>query len=213
MSPPPRRPTTRRSTRSPGGRRRPSTSRCSGWRRAPPCSTSAAARAATPSPSPRGFRVVGVDLAAGMLVRAQVKACAAGVHIAWVQADLLRFATRTHFTACFNNGMATDGKGAVPERSGAPGPAFYDDDAVFATYTAHRHRPGNPNDTLEGPAFLAMLGPIEGLRVVDLGCGDAGFGRALLDAGCAAYTGVDGSRRMCAAASRTLAGTAGRVVR
>jgi SAM-dependent methyltransferase len=110
------------------------------------------------------------------------------------------------------HGVATGGKGAAPERGGAPGPAFYDDEAIFATYTAHRHRPGNPNDTLEGPAFLAMLGPVEGLRVVDLGCGDAGFGRALLGAGCAAYTGVDGSRRMCAAARRTLEGTAGRVV-
>jgi SAM-dependent methyltransferase len=94
----------------------------------------------------------------------------------------------------------------------ATGPDFYDDDELFATYTTHRHRPGNPNDTLEGPALLAMLGPVGGLRVVDLGCGDAGFGRALLDAGCAAYTGVDGSRNMCAAARRTLDGTAGRVV-
>jgi SAM-dependent methyltransferase len=108
--------------------------------------------------------------------------------------------------------MATDGSSALPERSAAPGPAFYDDDAIFATYTAHRHRPGNPNDTLEGPAFIAMLGPVDGLRVFDLGCGDAGFGRALLNAGCADYTGVDGSRKMCAAARRTLAGTAGRVV-
>ena len=108
--------------------------------------------------------------------------------------------------------MTAGEPGAVPERGGIPGPAFYDDDAVFATYTAHRHRAGNPNDALEGPAFLAMLGSVAGLRVVDLGCGDGGFGRALLDAGCAAYTGVDGSRRMCAAARRALDGTAGRVV-
>jgi SAM-dependent methyltransferase len=113
---------------------------------------------------------------------------------------------------CFNCGVVTDEDRGSAAPGAAAGPAFYDDDGVFATYTAHRHRPGNPNDTLEGPAFSAMLGPVESLRVVDLGCGDAGFGCALLDAGCAAYTGVDGSRNMCAAARRTLAGTSGRVV-
>jgi SAM-dependent methyltransferase len=45
----------------------------------------------------RGFRVVGVDLSAGMLARAQAKARAAGVGIDWIQADLVRFATLTRF--------------------------------------------------------------------------------------------------------------------
>src|SRR5204862_7350072 len=45
----------------------------------------------------RGLRVVGVDLAAGMLARARARADAAGVRVAWIQADLVRFATRVQF--------------------------------------------------------------------------------------------------------------------
>jgi SAM-dependent methyltransferase len=45
----------------------------------------------------RGFRVVGVDLAAGMLARARARADSAGVRVAWVQADLVRLATRVQF--------------------------------------------------------------------------------------------------------------------
>jgi SAM-dependent methyltransferase len=45
----------------------------------------------------RGMRVVGVDLAAGMLAEAQAKARAARVRADWIQADLVRFATMTRF--------------------------------------------------------------------------------------------------------------------
>jgi SAM-dependent methyltransferase len=45
----------------------------------------------------RGFRVVGVDLSAGMLARAQAKARAVGVGVDWIQADLVRFATLVRF--------------------------------------------------------------------------------------------------------------------
>jgi hypothetical protein len=40
------------------------------------------------------------------------------------------------------------------------GPAFYDDDAVFATYTAHRQQPNNPPDTLEKPIVLELVGSV-----------------------------------------------------
>ena len=92
------------------------------------------------------------------------------------------------------------------------GPGFYDDERVFATYLAHRRRPDNPNDTLERPALLELLGSVAGLRVLDLGCGDARFGRELLAEGCQSYTGLEGSHNMAAAARETLAGTAGRLV-
>ncbi|MCX6046704.1 MAG: hypothetical protein NT075_16495 [Chloroflexi bacterium] len=36
-----------------------------------------------------------------------------------------------------------------------PGPAFYDDEAVFATYQQRRQQPDNPNDLLEKPIILA----------------------------------------------------------
>jgi len=89
------------------------------------------------------------------------------------------------------------------------GGAFYDDPAVFATYRAHRRSPTNPNDLVEEPTFLELLGPVRGLRVLDLGCGDAAFGRRLLDQGCRSYVGVDASRNMVEAARRTLHGTPG----
>jgi SAM-dependent methyltransferase len=92
------------------------------------------------------------------------------------------------------------------------GPQFYDDDDLFATYMHKRQQPGNANDTLERPVFLELVGVVAGLRILDLGCGDASFGREALLQGCRAYTGVEGSRNMVAAARQTLAGTEGDVV-
>ena len=93
----------------------------------------------------------------------------------------------------------------------ASGPAFYDDDAVFATYMAARQRRDNPNDTLEQPVTLELIGDLMGRRVLDLGCGDAAFGRLVLAHGGSAYMGVEGSRKMAAAAREMLAGANGEV--
>ena len=92
------------------------------------------------------------------------------------------------------------------------GPAFYDDNAVFNTYMAGRSRSGNPNDTLEKPVIFELVGELTDRRILDLGCGDAGFGREALAAGCQAYVGVEGSRNMVQAARKNLAGTDGQVV-
>src|SRR3954447_24355530 len=91
------------------------------------------------------------------------------------------------------------------------GPVFYDDDAVFATYMAARQRPDNPNDTLEQPVTLELLGDLAGRRVLDLGCGDAAFGRVVLARGGSIYLGVEGSRNMAALAREMLTGTSGQV--
>lgn len=92
--------------------------------------------------------------------------------------------------------------------------SFYDDPEVFERYSEHR-RGGvsSPNDVMEHPAVLRALGSVAGLRVLDLGCGDAAFGRELLDLGAGGYLGIDGSVAMAAQAEHTLAGTVGRVVR
>ncbi len=95
---------------------------------------------------------------------------------------------------------------------GSPGPQFYDDDAVFATYMQHRQSPDNPNGTLEKPVMRELLGTVDGKRILDLGCGDAAIGRELLDQGAAAYTGVEGSAKMVTVATQTLAGTPGQVM-
>ena len=89
------------------------------------------------------------------------------------------------------------------------GPAFYDDDTVFATYMAARQRRDGPNNTLEQPVILELAGDLAGLRVLDLCCGDAGFGRMVLTRGGSAYLGIEGSRNMVAVARETLAGRPG----
>lgn len=95
---------------------------------------------------------------------------------------------------------------------GLDGPSFYDDDQVFATYTRHRLGDETPNDTLEKPNLLDLMGSAVGLRVLDLGCGNAEIGKELLAAGSASYLGLEPSRNMVGAARETLAGTAGEVV-
>jgi len=92
------------------------------------------------------------------------------------------------------------------------GPTFYDDDTIFKTYMARRQRAGNPNDTLEKPVVLELIGEFTNQRILDLGCGDATFGQEALIKGCRSYLGVEGSSNMAKAAQEVLAGTNGKVV-
>ena len=92
------------------------------------------------------------------------------------------------------------------------GSAFYDQDVVFANYTAHRLQVDNPPDTLEKPVLLDLVGSVAGLRILDLGCGTALFGREALEQGCQLYVGVDGSRNMVTMAEKILAGSPGQVI-
>jgi SAM-dependent methyltransferase len=93
------------------------------------------------------------------------------------------------------------------------GGAFYDDPGLFERYQEHRAWALSPNEVMEGPALFEELGSVEGLRVLDLGCGDARIGRELLEGGASRYLGIDGSQRMVEAARCVLAGTDGEVVR
>jgi hypothetical protein len=86
---------------------------------------------------------------------------------------------------------------------GLAGPDFYDDHEIFKTYLAHRDRRDSPNDILEKPVLLELLGNLNGKRILDLGCGDASIGREALQRGCVAYVGVEGSHNMAALASKT----------
>jgi ubiquinone/menaquinone biosynthesis C-methylase UbiE len=92
------------------------------------------------------------------------------------------------------------------------GGSFYDDRALFVRYQQHRAWSLNPNVVMESPALFEELGPVSGLHVLDLGCGDAEIGRELLNAGAARYRGIDGSTRMVEAAQRMLEGTTGEAV-
>jgi SAM-dependent methyltransferase len=89
----------------------------------------------------------------------------------------------------------------VPIVNGAD---FYDEEQVFAYYMQRRQRPDSPNDTIETPIFMEMLGDYAGKAVLDLGCGDGRFGGELLAGGCHAYTGIEASVRMVALAQERL---------
>lgn len=95
------------------------------------------------------------------------------------------------------------------------GDSFYDDDDVQKRYTAHRDGEQylSPNYVMEEPAVLSEVGDPAGLRILDLGCGDARFGRTMLMAGARSYHGVDSSARMVETAKKNLAGTGGSVMR
>jgi predicted TPR repeat methyltransferase len=92
------------------------------------------------------------------------------------------------------------------------GHAFYENDLNFTTYIAHRNQADNPPDTLEKPVFLDLVGAVVGKRILDLGCGDARFGREALEQGAESYIGVEGADTMVAAAQKTLSGSIGQVV-
>lgn len=67
--------------------------------------------------------------------------------------------------------------------------------ATDSAYNAHTDR----------PAMLELAGGVEGLRVLDLGCGAGHYAADLLARGAAFVTGVDGSASLLGAARRRLA--------
>lgn len=74
---------------------------------------------------------------------------------------------------------------------------LYDNDAFFFGYARLRENPLSANDVIEIPAMRGLLPPqVEGLRVLDLGCGTGGFCRFLAERGAASVVGVDVSARM-----------------
>ena len=92
------------------------------------------------------------------------------------------------------------------------GGSFYDDRIVCENYLEHRYAGAeSPNFVMEEPALLSEIGDPTGLRIIDLGCGDARFGREMLDRGATGYLGIDGSRKMIGRARSVLLGTSGEV--
>ncbi|MFE9275751.1 class I SAM-dependent methyltransferase [Paenibacillus glucanolyticus] len=85
------------------------------------------------------------------------------------------------------------------------GSEFYDNESNFEKYMLRRQWQENANDTLEKPVISQLLGDISDQHILDLGCGDAGYGTELLDKGCSTYVGIEGSRNMVEAASSSLA--------
>ncbi|HEY9620257.1 MAG TPA: class I SAM-dependent methyltransferase [Crinalium sp.] len=88
---------------------------------------------------------------------------------------------------------------------------FYDNPDIRARYFAHRIQPDNPNDTLERPIFLDLVGNFKQLDIIDLGCGDASFGKEALLQGARSYIGIEASRAMVDIALAQLTNTPGNV--
>ncbi|WP_377891018.1 class I SAM-dependent DNA methyltransferase [Alkalihalobacillus sp. R86527] len=80
----------------------------------------------------------------------------------------------------------------------------YDNQTFYDNYMKRRHREENPNDLIETPSLLELLGSVKGKHVLDLGCGDASLGQLLMRLGCGEYQGVDGSANMIERASQNL---------
>ncbi|WP_270180754.1 class I SAM-dependent DNA methyltransferase [Alkalihalobacillus sp. CinArs1] len=88
--------------------------------------------------------------------------------------------------------------------------SVYDNQTFYDNYMKRRHRKESPNDLIETPALLKLLGSVKGKRILDLGCGDASLGNLLSE--CDDYTGIDGSANMIERASQNLHGTNGQAI-
>src|SRR5919198_1989929 len=77
---------------------------------------------------------------------------------------------------------------------------IYDDPNFFAGYSQLRRSREGLAGTPEWPALKRMLPPLEGLRVLDLGCGFGAFARWAREMGADSVLGVDRSEKMLARA-------------
>jgi SAM-dependent methyltransferase len=77
---------------------------------------------------------------------------------------------------------------------------IYDDETFFAGYSALPRSVHGLTAAPEFPSLRALLAPMEGLRVLDLGCGFGWFCRWAREAGADSVLGIDVSDRMLARA-------------
>ncbi|MEH7236850.1 class I SAM-dependent methyltransferase [Bacillus sp. JJ1562] len=87
----------------------------------------------------------------------------------------------------------------------------YDQEDFFTNYMKRRSRTDSPNNAIEGPAIYEIIGDVQNKRILDLGCGDASFGKDLLRQGAVFYTGVEGSKQMVRAAKLNLDSLSGTI--
>jgi ubiquinone/menaquinone biosynthesis C-methylase UbiE len=76
------------------------------------------------------------------------------------------------------------------------GSSVYEEKEFFDRFMSRRQREESPNNAMEKPVLFELIGDVRDKSILDLGCGDGFFGKELLDAGAADYTGIDGSQNM-----------------
>lgn len=84
------------------------------------------------------------------------------------------------------------------------GASVYDDNEFIKDYLKRRNRKESPNNIIEKPVLMELIGDVKEEKVLDLGCGDAIFGLELIKQGCDFYEGVEGSLNMVEKAISTL---------
>ncbi|WP_043932601.1 class I SAM-dependent methyltransferase [Bacillus sp. EB01] len=84
------------------------------------------------------------------------------------------------------------------------GASVYDQKDFFSNYMKRRGRKDSPNNAIENPIIFELIGDIKDKSILDLGCGDASFGKELLNQGAGFYTGIEGSKQMIAYANHNL---------
>ncbi|WP_186576304.1 class I SAM-dependent methyltransferase [Aquibacillus kalidii] len=80
--------------------------------------------------------------------------------------------------------------------TGYRGPDAYNDKDFLKSFIHRRNRPKSPNNIIEKPIFIELLGDVKGKEILDLGCGDANFAVELVDQGYKSYLGIEGSSAM-----------------
>ncbi|MEH7251018.1 class I SAM-dependent methyltransferase [Neobacillus niacini] len=91
------------------------------------------------------------------------------------------------------------------------GASVYDQEDFFSNYMKRRGRKDSPNNAIENPIIYELIGDFQNKSILDLGCGDASFGKELLNQGAACYTGIEGSRQMVTSANLKLANENGAI--
>ena len=89
---------------------------------------------------------------------------------------------------------------------------FWEREEVVNRTATDQENVSRPNNSLEKPILLELLGEVAGKHVLDLGCGYGNFGLELLEAGCASYVGLESSTRMVQVGEKTFQGRSGRIV-
>src|SRR3954449_7918438 len=91
------------------------------------------------------------------------------------------------------------------------GASVYDQEDFLKNYMKRRGRKDSPNNAIENPIIYELIGDVQNKSILDLGCGDASFGKELLNQGAAFYTGIEGARQMVTTAKLKLANENGTI--
>ncbi|WP_075617221.1 class I SAM-dependent methyltransferase [Paenisporosarcina indica] len=91
------------------------------------------------------------------------------------------------------------------------GASVYDQEDFLKNYMKRRERENSPNNAIESPIIYELIGNFKNKNILDLGCGDASFGKELLNLGAGSYTGIEGSEQMVASANMNLSGANGTI--